>query len=57
MAKKNKTSSSEIVPATSNAQKEILIWEARIAEKEDEVSELSIQIQNAKIALHVFLRE
>ncbi len=57
MAKKNKTSSVEIVPATSNAQKEILIWEARIAEKEDEVSELSIQVQNTKIALHVFLGE
>ncbi|OGO24634.1 MAG: hypothetical protein A2Z28_01230 [Chloroflexi bacterium RBG_16_51_9] len=57
MVKKNKASSSEIVPATSNAQKEILIWEARIAEKEDEVSELSIQIQNIKNTLKVFLGE
>jgi len=57
MVKKNKASSSEIVPATSNVQKEILIWEARIAEKEDEVSELSIQVQNIKIALNVFLGE
>ena len=57
MAKRNETSSSEIVPAISNVQKEILVWEARIAEKEDEVSELSIQVQNIKIALNVFLGE
>ncbi|MFQ5729711.1 MAG: hypothetical protein ACE5GN_05060, partial [Waddliaceae bacterium] len=57
MAKKNKANSTEIVSSTSDVQKEIDLWESRIAKKEDEVSELSIQVQNIKIALNVFLGE
>ena len=47
----------EIVSSLNNTQKEIFIWEARLAEKEKKVSDLSIQIQNLKIALNLFLGE
>ena len=47
----------EIVSSLNNTQKEISIWEARLAEKEKKVSDLSIQIQNLKIALNLFLGE
>ncbi|HDY67058.1 hypothetical protein LCGC14_1589640 [marine sediment metagenome] len=57
MAKKNKANTTKLVPSKSDVQKEIDIWEARIAEKEDEVSELLIQVQNIKIALNVFSGE
>lgn len=57
MPKKNKANSTKLVPSASDVQKEIDIWEVRIAEKEDEVSELLIQVQNIKIALNVFSGE
>jgi hypothetical protein len=47
----------EIVSGLNNIQKEISIWEVRLAEKEKKVSDLSIQIQNLKIALNLFLGE
>jgi len=47
----------EIVSGLNNIQKEISIWEARLSEKEKKVSDLSIQIQNLKIALNLFLGE
>ena len=47
----------EIVSSLNNIQKEIFIWEARLSEKEKKVSDLSIQIQNLKIALNLFLGE
>ncbi|MBM3236376.1 hypothetical protein FJZ31_08765 [Candidatus Poribacteria bacterium] len=53
----NKIPDSEIVPTTSNIDEEIALWEARLAEKEKEASELSIQIQDIKNALSVFLGE
>lgn len=51
--------SSEIIPITSanDIQQEISIWETRISEKEREVSDLSIQVQDIKIALNIFLDE
>lgn len=57
MRHKKRMSTFEIVPSTTNIQKEIYIWEARVSEKGKEVSELSIQIQDIKIALNVFLGE
>ena len=47
----------EIVSGLNNIQKEIFIWETRLSEKEKKVSDLSIQIQNLKIALNLFLGE
>lgn len=47
----------EIVSGLNNIQKEISIWETRLSEKEKKVSDLSIQIQNLKIALNLFLGE
>lgn len=47
----------EIVYSLNNIQKEISIWEARLSEKEKKVSDLSIQTQNLKIALSLFLSE
>jgi hypothetical protein len=47
----------EIVSSLDNIQKEIFIWETRLSEKEKKVSDLSIQIQNLKIALNLFLGE
>jgi len=47
----------EIVSSLNNIQKEIFIWETRLSEKEKKVSDLSIQIQNLKIALNLFLGE
>jgi len=47
----------EIVKSLNNIQKEIIIWEVRISEKEKEVSDLSIQTQNLKITLNLFLGE
>ncbi len=44
----DKIPDSEIVPTTSNIDEQIALWEARIAEKEKEASELSIQIQDIK---------
>lgn len=53
----NETSGSEIVPRTSDIHKEISVWEARLSEKENEASELTIQIQDIKIAMDLFLGE
>jgi len=47
----------EIVSDLNNIQKEISIWEAQLAEKGKKVSDLSIQTQNLKIALNLFLSE
>ena len=47
----------EIVYSLNNIQKEISIWEARLSKKEKKVSDLSIQIQNIKITLSLFLGE
>lgn len=47
----------EIISSLNNIQKEISIWGERLTEKEKEVSNLSIQIQNLKIALNLFLGE
>jgi len=48
---------SEIASNLNNIQKEISIWEARLAEKGKKVSDLSIRTQNIKIALNLFLGE
>jgi len=48
---------SEIVLDKSDIQKEICLWQVRVSEKEKELSELSIQIQDIKIALNLFLGE
>ena len=47
----------EIVYSLNNIQKEISVWEARLLEKEKKVSDLSIQTQDLKIALNLFLSE
>jgi len=47
----------EIVSSLKNIQKEISFWETKVSEKEKKVSDLSIQIQNLKIALSLFLGE
>ncbi len=47
----------EIVSGLNNIQKEIFIWETRLSKKEKKVSDLSIQTQNLKIALNLFLSE
>jgi len=52
-----KTPEPEIVPRTSESEQEILEWEARLSEKEDLASDLSIQIQDIKIAMNLFLGE
>ena len=57
MDDENKISDSEIVPTTSTIDGEITLWEARLAEKEKKASELSLQIQDIKNALSVFLGE
>ncbi len=57
MDNEKKISNSEIVPTTSNIDEEIAFWEARVSENEKEASELSIQIQDIKNALGVFLGE
>ena len=57
MGHKKNISGSEIVSIISDVQKEISTWEARLSEKEKEVSELLIQIQDTKITINVFLGE
>jgi len=47
----------EIASSLKNIQKEISFWETKVSEKEKKVSDLSIQIQNLKIALSLFLGE
>ena len=47
----------KIVPSSSEIEHEILAWEARLSEKENVASELSIQIQDVKIAMNLFLGE
>lgn len=48
---------SEIIARTSEVEREILVWEKRISEKEEEASELSLQIQDIRIAMNLFLGE
>ncbi len=57
MAENNKAKGNKLVPSTGDVQKELNIWKARIAEKENEASELLIQVQNINITLNVFLGE
>ena len=57
MTNMKKIDNFEIVSSLDNIQKEIFIWETRLSEKEKKVSDLSIQIQNLKIALNLFLGE
>ena len=53
----NNAKGNKLVSSVSDVQKELNIWKARIAEKENEASELLIQVQNINIALNVFLGE
>ena len=57
MTNMKKIGNFEIVYSLNNIQKEISIWEARLSKKEKKVSDLSIQIQNLKITLSLFLGE
>ena len=57
MANMKKIGNFEIVYSLNNIQKIISIWEARLSKKEKKVSDLSIQIQNLKITLSLFLGE
>jgi len=57
MEHRRKPLESEIVLSTSEIEHEILVWEARLLEKEDVASDLSIQIQDIKIAMNLFLGE
>ena len=57
MANMKKIGNFEIAYSLNNIQKEISIWEARLSKKEKKVSDLSIQIQNLKITLSLFLGE
>lgn len=57
MSYEKKMSGSDIVSNQSNIQKEIALWEARVTEKEKDASELSIQAQDLKIKLNMFLGE
>jgi len=47
----------EIMYSLNNIKKEISIWESLLAKKEKKVSDLSIQTQNLKITLNLFLSE
>lgn len=51
------TSMQEIVPGTNNNQKEISVLEARLSEKENEASDLSIQVQDINNMTKLFLGE
>ena len=57
MAKNKKATGNKLVPSTDDVQNESNIWKARIAEKENEASELLIQVQNINIALNTGLRQ
>ena len=57
MKKNNKATDSKLVPSASDVQKEIDILKSRIADKENEASELLVQVQDINIALNVFLGE
>ena len=57
MADEGKNSGSHVVHLASEVAKEIPAWELRVAEKDEELSELSLHIQNMKIELHLFLGE
>jgi len=52
-----KPAKSEIALSTRQVEQEILAWEARLSEKENEASDLSLQIQDIKIAMNLFLGE
>jgi len=52
-----KKSGSEIIPGKSDVEEEILSWEMQLAEKEEEASDLSFQVQDLQIKLNIFLGE
>jgi hypothetical protein len=52
-----KPTKSEIALSTNQVEQEILAWEARLLEKENEASDLSLEIQDIKIVLKLFLGE
>lgn len=51
------TSGFEIVPSINNIQEEISVWETRLSEKENEASDLSIQVQDINNMMNLFLGE
>ena len=57
MAYMKKIDNFEIMYSLNNIKKEISIWESLLAKKEKKVSDLSIQTQNLKITLNLFLSE
>jgi hypothetical protein len=57
MRTKKKTSISRVAPSMDNILKDISKWEKRLFKKEKEDSELSIQVEDIKIALNLFLNE
>jgi hypothetical protein len=52
---KNKNSGLDLVESTDDIKEKIKILESLLAEKKDELSELSLQVQNTKISLNIFL--
>ena len=48
---------SDISPAPDKICEEIALWQSRLSEKEEEASELEIEIQDIETALRVFLGE
>ena len=57
MASDGNKSGNQIVHIASQVENEISAWELRLAEKEEELSELSLHLQNVKIELQLFLGE
>jgi hypothetical protein len=57
MKSKKITAISEAAPLMDNILKDISKWEKRLFKKEKEASELSIQVEDIKIALDLFLNE
>jgi len=52
-----KPAKSEITLSTNQVEQEILVWEARVLEKENEASDFSLEIQDVKIGMKLFLGE
>jgi len=52
-----KTAKSESTLSTSQVEQEILAWEARLSEKEYKASDLSLEIQDVKTVMELFLGE
>jgi len=57
MKSKKITAISEAIPSMDNILKDISKWEKRLFKKEKEASELSIQVEDIKIVLNLFLNE